>query len=323
VLAELGLDSGFFEEPENRLFYRSGGRLVTRWVEASGCPYYGLRVGQRAGLAAMGAVGYLVQSAPSVRAALDALAQHLQVHDSGGLVDVEVDGTFASLGYTVVQHGVDGVDQIQDLSMAVAVNILRALCGSDWVPTEVVFAHRRPVEPEPFRQFFRCPIRFDAERTAVVFRRELLGQPPLGADPLLHRLMTDLIRELEARAKPDWVGSLRPLLRTMVVSPDCSLSALAKRVGVHSRTLNRRLGDAGTSFLQLREEVRYTVARQLLENTTSSTAQIASRLGYADSSSFCRAFKRWSGTGPAKWRSAHATDRAGRSGTIPGYLDSD
>ncbi len=74
---------------------------------------------------------------------------------------------------------------------------------------------------------------------------------------------------------------------------------------MHERTLNRHLAAAGTSFRLELERIRYELAQQLLANSTMQAAQIADALDYADTTSFSRAFKRWSGVTPSQWRSSY------------------
>jgi len=74
---------------------------------------------------------------------------------------------------------------------------------------------------------------------------------------------------------------------------------------MHPRTLNRRLRDQATSFKTLIDETRYEIARQLLRDSPLSLLEVALTLGYADESAFSRAFRRWSGTCPAVWRTGH------------------
>jgi AraC-like DNA-binding protein len=76
----------------------------------------------------------------------------------------------------------------------------------------------------------------------------------------------------------------------------------ARRLGLGVRTLNRRLEDEGQCFSQLHDESRYSLARQLLRFTRMPVGQVASSLAYANASAFTRAFRRWSGESPARWR---------------------
>jgi len=75
---------------------------------------------------------------------------------------------------------------------------------------------------------------------------------------------------------------------------------------MHERTLNRRLRAEGTTFQRELEAVRYDTARQLLDETSMTLAQVAAALEYADTSAFSRAFKRWAGATPAQWRARAA-----------------
>ncbi len=80
-----------------------------------------------------------------------------------------VDADLAVLEYQIYHLRVPGNDQVGDGAVAVAFNIVQDLCGSDWVPVEVRFAHRMPVDVTPYKRFFRVPLRFDTEQYAVVF----------------------------------------------------------------------------------------------------------------------------------------------------------
>ena len=99
-------------------------------------------------------------------------------------------------------------------------------------------------------------------------------------------------------------GQLRRRLPSLVTAHRASLAVVAKRVGLGARTLSRRLADEGTSFMQLREDVCYTLACQLLEGTHTAVNEIADYLGYAHPSAFTRAFRGWTGMGPAQWRAS-------------------
>jgi AraC-like DNA-binding protein len=66
--------------------------------------------------------------------------------------------------------------------------------------------------------------------------------------------------------------------------------------------LNRRLEEQNCTFQGLVDEIRFEIARQLLENTRMSMSNIAVTLDYSDASAFTRAFRRWSGMAPTVWR---------------------
>ena len=76
---------------------------------------------------------------------------------------------------------------------------------------------------------------------------------------------------------------------------------IANAVGLHERTLHRRLQTSGTTFRQELDRVRESLSVQLLESTSLPVCDIAASVGYADSSTFIRAFRRWTGFSPTSW----------------------
>ena len=80
------------------------------------------------------------------------------------------------------------------------------------------------------------------------------------------------------------------------------MADIADRLAVSTRTLQRRLGDEGTSFQQELSALREELARHYLTNTACSSAEISFLLGYADPSSFYRAFHDWTGVTPERVR---------------------
>jgi len=315
LLAEFGLEPADFEDPENRIRYLTVTQLLERCTEVTRCPHFGLLVGQRAGTSALGAVGFLMQSSPTVRTALEILVRNLWVHSPSVAATLVEDGSFATLAVTFQGSGLEGLVPYLDMGNAIICNIMRGLCGHHWQATEVRFAHGRPRNLAPFRQFFQAPLRFDTGETALVFARSWLDKPLVSADPLLHTMMQQRVSEQSMLAHDDIASQLRRMLPSLVTSHSDSLAAAAKRVGLATRTLNRRLAAEGTSYLQLREEARYTIARQLLTGTRMQTNQVADQLGYANSSAFTRAFRKWSGKAPAAWRASKARGSARVSGS--------
>jgi AraC-like DNA-binding protein len=302
LLAELDLDLATFTDPEHRVPYRTVARLFDRCVEATSCQYFGLLVGSRAGLSSLGVVGYLASSAPNVGTALEILRHVNSVADAGGTVTLDCMEKIVSLGYDVVEPGLERTGQLAAAAIAIGFNILRALCGPQWQPHDVQFSFAAPRSLASFRKVFSLTPRFDQERCAIAFPARWLANPPPGADPILHRMMKERIDELLAGDADDVVGRVRRLLRATVTTRRSSIDDAASTLRISTRTLKRRLAAAGTSFQQLRDEAQFEVARQLLRNTTIPAGQIAAIVGYSESSAFNRAFRRWAGVPPAEWR---------------------
>jgi AraC-like DNA-binding protein len=303
ILGEAGLNLAQFEDPDTEISFLAGSKMLARCVAATGCQNFGLLMGQRAGTSSLGLAGFILRFAANVDVALLALLRHLELHDQGGVPVVTTRGEVSSLGYAINLPGVEAADQIYDLSTAMSCNIMRDLCGQSWNPTQVLLARRRPPDLAPYRRFFRATLRFDAEQNAVTFPTSLLGHPLASADPALFR---HLEQEADARHDSRPVNTtrlVRRILRKSLVNGHFSASDIAGQLCMHERTMHRHLVNENTSFRRELESIRYEVARQLLSKNKKPLSEIANALGYAETSTFSRAFRRWSGTPPTRWRS--------------------
>ena len=308
VMREAGIDPALFEDPENTISFATMGRLLSLCVARSGCPHFGLLVGRQGGISSLGIVGLLSQHLPDVRTALRNIILHLHLHDRGAVPTLEVQNETAMLGYAIYQKNVASTDQIYDGALAIAFNFMKTLCGPGWLPSEVRFCHAEPVDREPYRRFFKAPLRFDAEQTALLFPATWLDQAVHGADPQLRRILEAETQALKVLDDGDFVSQLRRVLQGLVVAGRPSVDQAALCLAIHRRTLNRRLNARGITFKQLLDETRFEIAQQLLRDTRMPVVDIAVALNYADTSAFTRAFRRWSGATPAAWRAAFRRD---------------
>jgi AraC-like DNA-binding protein len=305
VLAEAGVDLELFDDPENLISFATRGRLVAHCVARTGCTHFGLLVGQENGLRSLGLIGLLVKYAPDVGTAVRSLVRYMHLHVRSAVTALAVDGGVAALSYDIVEPNVEANDQTGDGAMAAFCNVMRELCGPEWKPVEVCFAHRKPADVGPFRRYFRVPLRFDAEQNAVRFSAYWLNRRMPESDPELRRLLQSQVDALQAHSDDALPDRVRRVLRTALAAGHATADHLAMLLSTNSRSLNRRLNAFGTSFQELLDETRFQIARQMLEDSAMEAGQIAELLGYAAPGVFTRAFRRWSGTTPAQWRAAH------------------
>jgi AraC-like DNA-binding protein len=310
VIAEAGLDAALFEDEENIIPFTDLGRFLALCAAHTGCPHFGLLLGQSAGLDVLGLVGCLARHSPDIGSALRNTILYLHLHDRGAVPTLQVSGDRALIAYTIYRAEVPGTEQIYDCALAIAFNILKSLAGPSWKPTEVRLHRAMPAQIAPYRRVFRTRPHFGADQSAIVFAASWLDRPLGGADALVRQDIMQEIDALDAQGTGDMASQLRRMLRRMLIGGACqsetSLAQVAEIFAIHKRTLNRRLRDQGTSFKELIDETRYDIARQLLRDTRMPVAEVAAALDYSDSAAFDRAFRRWSGTTPSAWRTAHS-----------------
>ncbi|MFN9210284.1 MAG: AraC family transcriptional regulator ligand-binding domain-containing protein [Betaproteobacteria bacterium] len=311
LLAETRLAPTLFDDPNNVVSYVARGRLLRLCVERTGCRHFGLLVGARGGLHSLGLVGLLAKYAPDVKTALRGIERYLFLNVRGAGVTLAVEGGAARLTYDIHVAGAEANDQVGDGALATMLNLLRTLCGAGFAPTEVRFVHRRPDDVGPYRSFFGVPLRFDSEHYGVVFSADWLERPAPAADAELEHLLREQIETLESHHPDDFPEQMRRVLRSALLTGHSGVREVAALFAMHPRTLHRRLREFGTSFQTLADEGRHEIARQMLADTALDVAAIAAALDYADASAFTRAFRRWTGTTPARWRATRRrADRA-------------
>ncbi|MGO4573331.1 AraC family transcriptional regulator [Microvirga sp. 2TAF3] len=302
VIREVGLDPRLFDDAENVISHAALGRLLTLCVARTNCPHFGLLAGQRATILSLGLVGRLMQHSETVGDALRALVSNLSIQNRGAVSALMIDKDVVLFSYAVYQPEAESADQISDEALALAVNAIRALCGSGWTPAEVLLPRAAPADLGPYRRHFRAPVRFNQESAAIVLPARDLDRRIPGADHMIRALLEERIEQLKGGWGSEFSDDIRRLLRTRLTSHRCSAGDIADLLAMHRRTLSRRLKDGGMGYRAIANETRFEIARQLLQDTEVPLGQIAAALGYSESSAFTRAFRRWSGQTPTAWR---------------------
>ncbi|MFO1060036.1 MAG: AraC family transcriptional regulator [Dongiaceae bacterium] len=294
-----GIDPALLADPAARLPFVQCCRILNEAAAAASCPHLGLLIGQRCNFSGLGLPGQVALSAPSVGAALRGFVRLQHMNSRGAIVFLTERRDEAALHYAVCVKGREPTAQLMTIPMAVAWNSMRQLCGNEWLPSAVEFSCRAPDDLRPYLDFFRAPVRFNAQQTRIAFPAWWLGRAVPGGDP--HRF-AELQDQVAALALSDTRLQLHRLLQQMVVEGAARAEYAARALGVHPKALNRRLRQQGTSFRAVLDEVRFEVAQQLLRDSDLAVLEIASLLDYADASAMTRAFRRWSGSTPAQWR---------------------
>ncbi|MFO1406343.1 MAG: AraC family transcriptional regulator [Steroidobacteraceae bacterium] len=309
LLERFGLDPAVAGDPRARVSFEQVGRLLLACADISGCPHFGLLLGERAGTAASGDAALALAHAPTAGEALRSLAAHLHVNDRGGALSVaRASRNQVRISYALFHPGTPGAAQIIDSVLAIMMAVMRQLCGPQWRPREVLLPRRYPADVSPYRACFRAPMRFDSAFAAIVFPASDLSRPLPGARAeereRLERIIAGIERERPVTASDQVV---RVLARILMVAPPNG-ARVARALGVSRRRLHARLAAEGTRYSTLLADVRGEIARQLVEGTRMPLAEIATTLHYGSPGAFSRAYKAWTGVAP---RTARARAAAG------------
>ncbi len=300
ILAKLGL-------PIERLCERAGVAPSNKWVTSDffriwaaadkelGDRSAGVRFGAEGIARGYGVASIVALHAPDFRHALTALSRYKRL-TCPELVEVELEGDEATVRYRWLQATSEVPRLLVDTTMA----SLRELA-------------RRPMDRALLRRHFECPIVFGAAYDAMAFDRAALDMPFVTSDG---GAFAHVLEGLEKRiAKGEGfsalVGEVRvAIARLLSEGRRPSIAAVARRLGVSSRTLQRRLNECKTSFQQQLASVRHTTASRLLANTELDTVAIAMLLGFVEPNLFARVFRAWERTTPLRWRDRQNSDQA-------------
>ena len=263
-----------------------------------------LRVGAAMRCDEYGAFGLAWKSAPDLRGSYKRAERYARVLTSVSTYEVEpTDG-----GAFMHLHR-DGERQLgmrlsNEATIASIVSISQQASSGEFRPLAVHFKHPAPGSAADHEAHFGCPVHFASERDALLVSEGTLGTPNKVGDADIVRFFDTLLETGLSELDDD-----PPLERTVLDRISRSLSEgvpavsdVARHLAMSGRTLQRRLAEQGLSYQGLVDEARRRLAQRLLRETDYSLVEIAFMTGFAEQSSFTRAFKRWAGQTPRSYR---------------------
>ncbi len=301
VLDRVGLDPAELRNPSHFIPLEKHCAVIDEAAALSGRSALMLELSQHQSLAIFGAVGCMAGGTPDLRAALGVFERY--VHYSVQSLEVGVRSEHGTGIVTLASDYPPVLESRQFWHQAVALQcqIVRRLCGRRWAPRMVYLNLPPPDDLRPYQEYFRAPLAFDQGINGVTFASEVLDWP---VESSLSSLSTEMRVALSAGQVDDLQGQVCALVSSLLTSRRCSAATVAAALGMSERSLQRKLGNEGTSFRELQERVRQSLAVNYLRERQFRLTDVAEMLGYADLSVFSRSFKRWFGLSPKQWRMA-------------------
>lgn len=280
------------------------GGLLERAAGLAGDELFGLHCAQSMSRGAYGLMEFGLRAAPTGRVAMEQLAAYGALINPLVRWSLETEGDEVSLHHRAPKKG--GVGRQGNLfTVARVLRIAREMLGDDVTPTRVWFAHRERACPPELSAFLRAgQVVFGRASNGLAFAADTLARVPKGADVELNRALEAHGRGVLERCgdEADAYARTRAVVLELLPGGGATLESAARRLHVSPRTLQRRLGQLGVSFAELLAEVRRAQAERLLQGD-ATLAVVAEAVGYADAATFARAFRRWTGVTPGRFRS--------------------
>lgn len=306
VFGRSGIDPEQLLHPTLSLPLPNYCRVLEEAARQTECDNFGLRYGQQFQPQALGLLGYIGLCSATLEEALVNFAAAFPFHQHSTLIQLVDQGDCYRFDYQVRHGAISERRQDAELTMGMATNLVRHVLGTDWAPREVCFEHAKPQDWHEHREAFRSDVRFgQACNSVLIPKHELYAKAMPGSDPMLLMLIKDAIRQLgDGGREVSLLDQAHQAILATLHLGEPSLDELARRLGLSEWTLQRKLRDCGLSFTQLVDQIRQESAMKHLQQQNLSVTQLASLLGYSETSAFSRAFKRWFGLSPKQWRSA-------------------
>lgn len=312
-LASAGLGEDVLDHPERQIPLSNYVRLLENAAEEID-PALGLRLGLGHFSATptatlLGGFGHAIRAAANVRAMLDFAERYLVVHAQANEVSWAQTADHLEIRYRISDPSITLRRQDAEYAFGALYNRMREVTGSKYEVLRVDFSHEQPADISEHLRAFPCQVRFGQPNNRMLWPVAMLDEPLLSADPRLFQALLPGLGEARRQrlANTDLTSRLGLAIEACL-GTGISLDDIAGQLCMSKRTLQRRLQELGLEFNDLVEEIRQALAVDLVRRSPANLTEIATRLGYNESSSFTRAFRRWTGLTPREFRQRAARD---------------
>jgi AraC-like DNA-binding protein len=303
VLEEVGIDAAKTANPDWRIRHTDFNQLMNRCVELTGDESFGLQAAEQLQPQVLHALGLAWLASDTVYDGLRRLARFgklvstaldLQIREEGELVHID-------LGRNVELENIAYANR--DFGVGVVVRMSQLTLGEFLAPVRVAIERPVPEDPSRWEYMLATHVAFDTTATTVSWSRVDIMEPLVTGDPALARVndeqtqayLDSFLAQTTSREVVD------KIIEQLPDGPP-SQQQIASSLHISNRTLQRKLKDEGTSFMDLLQDTRLQLARKYLRQPNRSVVETSYLLGFSEPSTFSRAFKRWTGVAPAEFR---------------------
>lgn len=306
VLRRAGLPQDLFEQTRVLVTTEELFALWRAIGEVSSDPAIGLRLGSETRTERFHPSGIAALSTANFGAAIDHMARYKQLTCPEEMLQ-EKSGEEWRLRFRWLLAVDVEPSVLTEYCFAWVLTIGRHGTGKQISPVRIEFIQPR-TDVRTLEKHFGCPIVCGAAQNAIVFHCTDAECPFVTRNTeLLAMLAPQFDEELKrCREQDSFTELVRGAIQESLTGHRPTIEEIARRLHMSSRTLQRRLQDAGSSYQRVLDEARHQMACRYLRNSVLELNEAAYLLGYEDAGSFVRAFRAWEGVPPGHWRESQA-----------------
>jgi AraC-like DNA-binding protein len=303
VLTDLGLDLRKITLPGARYPDEAYGDIWNAIIKLTGDDLVGLAIGSHVRPTTFHALGYAWMASSTLADALHRLERYDRIISAVDQFVIQDYENYTVLTLSCRDLEIPYIHEGVDAYFMAILKFCQWSTDSHTAPIEVRLQHPDHDRASDYVAAFGAPVIFDAEDNQLVFDKELLEKPLPGDNEELASLNDRVVERYLEALNPQLVANqVRALLVKLLSSGDSSQERIASQLARSTSSLQRQLSAEGSSFVEIRDETRKTLAMGYIREGELPISEVAFLLGFSDQSNFSRAFKRWAGVSPKQWR---------------------
>lgn len=312
ICKALDIDPSTFESLTDRISLERLCRLLETCALISGDDAFGLKCASTFPAGASGAFGYGLISAPTVRAFLRFLQDHVYYATNNSNFTMVSDAAHVTLSWSFAPV-IPRRDQYVDLSTAILMQRLRDIVGDRVHQVEIGLERQKPNDIQLFKEKISKRLSFSQPIHKMRLPASLLDVVNPNADERLFELMNLQCRMLRPETSADathFIDQVKRYMQMRLSDTELSLGEIAPYFNLSERSFQRRLAELGTNLNEIKDAIRKNAGFKLLVESDLPVSDISYRLGYATPGAFSRSVSRWFGATPTDIRRKHAHPQA-------------
>ncbi len=303
ILAGSGIKMSELEDPHRIITTAQEIMIGRKLAQLAPSPISGLDLGPHHHLISKGKLGMAAMCCETALEALKLMLNYIDLASSYFQYDLTINGKKGCIRMKELVRLDDFRLYLFETEIVSVHTICAMILDDVRVFNEMRIAYPAPVYGARYKEIFHCPVFFDAPEHLILFDATLLDRPLKHANPLTKKILEKECQQLCERLNEN--TTLTDKIRHELLFADGdfpTLDQLAQRINMPERTIRRKLTMDGTSYKDILSEIRKQKAMDLIAAGDLSMEKIAEKLGYSDTVSFYHAFKTWTGTTPANYR---------------------
>jgi AraC-like DNA-binding protein len=304
LLKKAGIDPAALDQLTAFISFEALTDLLEHSSTALHSPDFGLRLAERQDIGILGTLAVAMRHSDTVGEAMHTASNYLDVYNSAISFTLSTGDRRgqAVLRFKLLPGHYLRWAQTAEHGIGLTWRIMTLLSEGRCHLQEVWFPHPPVATKAKYRARFHAPLTFGADQAALAVAERDLDLPISENIVELHDLASRYLERHLPRGRTPFTVQVRQVIKGHLGTGTCSRQEVARALYMHPRTMQRRLGEEGTTFEEIKDEARRDLAQRYLSQPDLPLTQVAALLDYSEQSAFGRSCRRWFDAPPKEMR---------------------